>query len=171
MRYFLIPVVLGLAACAEQGTDVPTFPPEALGPVDTEEKLRAQVVGRSLYYGEDVVILTEDGRLDGTVAGVPLTGTWYFEDGQWCRTVTSDQGLALTDCQVFALVSDGVQVTNKRGEGQTFLYTLAPLTGTDETTEAEGTGQDAIGEPLPDTSDVAVEELEPVEAASAAESQ
>lgn len=147
------------------------FAAEAIGPIETEEQLRAHVVDRNLYYGEDTVIITSAGRLGGTVSGEPLTGTWHWDDRYWCRTVTSEQDLSLTDCQVFEATSEGLQATSKRGEGVTFLYTLE-LFVPDATTEPAAT--DATSTDASDTASeaIATEEieatpLEPVEEAEA----
>ena len=162
--------VLALAACEilPGQTSAPSgFPPEALGPIETEEQLRAHVVDRNLYFGDDIVIITSAGRLDGNVSGEPLSGTWFWDERFWCRTVTSEQEMALTDCQVFEATAEGLQVTSRRGEGTSFLYTLSPVV-------AEAAADAASTEAVADAGDViATEEieavpLEPVEGADAA---
>ena len=146
-----VAAVLALGGCEMmpgQSNVAPSgFPAEAIGPIETEEQLRANVVDRNLYYGEDTVIITSAGRLDGSVSGEPLTGTWWWDDRFWCRTVTSEQDMKFTDCQVFEATADGLQVTSQRGSGVSFLYTLEPF--------------------VPDTAEVAAAS-EPTEAASEA---
>jgi len=147
------------------------FPAEALGPIETEEQLRAHVVDRNLFYGEDTVIITSAGRLDGTVSSEPLTGTWWWDDRYWCRTVTSEQDLELTDCQVFEATSEGLQVISKRGSGVSFLYTLEPFVP-DATAEALSTDTTATDASEAASEAIATEEieatpLEPVEKAEA----
>ena len=143
------------------------FPAEAIGPIETEEQLRVHVVDRNLYYGEDTVIITSAGRLDGSVSGEPLTGTWWWDDRFWCRTVTSEQDLKFTDCQVFEATSEGLQAISQRGSGVSFLYTLEPFVPDTSEVAAAAETSDAASEAIA-TETIDATPLEPVEGAEAA---
>ena len=165
-----IATVIALGGCEMmpgQTKEAPSgFSAEAIGPIETEEQLRAHVVDRNLFYGDDTVIITSAGRLDGSVSSVPLTGTWHWDDRYWCRTVTSEQDLSLTDCQVFEATSEGLQATSKRGEGVTFLYTLEPFVPDTAEVAAPAETSEAASEAIA-TETIEATPLEPVEGAEA----
>lgn len=115
--------LLALSACMETGTPVAAV--TSAGPLDTPEAFNAAVVGRLLTFGESSVTINADGTMVGNFNDAPLLGTWTFEDGKWCRTLTQHSTQAATnDCQAFSLNADG-SVTVTRDNGRSFDYQVS----------------------------------------------
>ncbi|MHA7776685.1 hypothetical protein [Roseibium sp. M-1] len=70
-------------------------------------------------------IIHEDGRIAGDVDGRPLSGSWYWEDGYFCRTAELDGEFLDLDCEIIEHCGDRMRYTRERGNGQSSIVQIA----------------------------------------------
>jgi hypothetical protein len=76
---------LFVAACAS----APPPPPPSFQPVATAGQFLDLVAGRPITFANGAVLEARpDGTVGGLVDGVAPTGSWRFDGGRFCRTVT-----------------------------------------------------------------------------------
>lgn len=113
-----VPLWLALAPAAladgfEPVTEVEAF----LGLVEGRE-LRIPMIGISL-------VVTPDGRIDGSAAGWDVTGRWDWQDGYFCREMDWSGTEIAYNCQlVEASGSDRLRFTVDRGAGRAATFRL-----------------------------------------------
>ena len=116
---FAIPfaVTALLAACAD------TALPVTEGRITTEAQFMETVAGKSAANQLAEITIHRDGRITGVSDGVPFAGTWTWQDGFWCRTVTEPVAVP-EDCQVWEIRDDLLIITRDRGRGSQLRYAL-----------------------------------------------
>ena len=100
---------LTLAACGDMMT----------GQAEMDPITRA-LAGNTISIGESVVNVNRDGTLDGTTPNGELRGAWAVRDGRWCRTITSPEANAGTQCQEVDLGEGEVTFTAANGQTSTW---------------------------------------------------
>ncbi|MEO0913369.1 MAG: hypothetical protein AAFY59_10325 [Pseudomonadota bacterium] len=89
--------------------------------ITSAEGLRP-VLGKRLLLDENFVVMNGDGTLMGAFGAVVLNGTWVFEDGSFCRTLTEGPARAMEtpfDCQVLELSETALR-GQRAGHGRFF---------------------------------------------------
>jgi hypothetical protein len=92
--------------------------------IDSEEKFRDVVVGRTWTAEPGHFVAHADGTAAGEWVGMPMTGTWYWDeaDGFFCRDLQIGQVIRGFDCMVFA--TDGEQLhTTRNATGEVVVFT------------------------------------------------
>ncbi len=65
-----------------------------------DDPVTAAISGRTLVQGNNRLLLSSNGQLSGTLAnGDEVEGAWTVRDGSYCRTLTSPERHAGTECQ------------------------------------------------------------------------
>lgn len=125
MRIVLALMSIALLGCAEKpGSETAPKPVADANyrPISTLGEFNDIVVGKTLTF-EDVNTFTvrADGTLDGDFQG-PLAGTWRWEDGYWCRILTTPA--RPEDCQLWETNGTALRATRAKGTGPSFQYTF-----------------------------------------------
>lgn len=116
MKHIVALVPLALAACAASIPD---------GPISDEETFRKAIVGRTVALQDGAnMTINADNTITGAVDGEVVTGTWSFEDGYWCRTITLGD-IFTEDCQLWVVDGDRLVITRDRGNGESFAWRRA----------------------------------------------
>jgi len=125
MRFFMFLTMLTMLGCADQGGKKQTTaakPSDEYRPIVTLEEFNSLVVGKALTYEKtNVFTVRADGTLDGNFGG-PLVGTWRWEDGFWCRTLT--EPARPEDCQLWETDGTTLRATRSKGTGSAFFYEM-----------------------------------------------
>lgn len=104
---------VGLAESFVPVTDRRDF----LGLLDSRE-LRHPVFGIRL-------VVTPDGRITGNALGWPVTGTWDWKDGYFCRQMDWSGTPIPFNCQlVEALADQRLRFTVDRGAGEAATFVM-----------------------------------------------
>jgi hypothetical protein len=86
----------------------------------------AQVVGREIVnrvLGINLVV-QPDGTISGKAVTWPVTGTWSWQDGFFCRELDWS-GMAIPyNCQLVEIRGDQVRFTVDRGDGDAAEFRL-----------------------------------------------
>lgn len=69
------------------------------------------IVGKDLSNGYATVVVNEDGTIDGGFA----EGSWWEDDGKFCREITAPRMFAGTECQTIEIVGEEARFTDPRG--------------------------------------------------------
>lgn len=100
----------GIASEAKQITDKSEF----------LSLLSGKTISRPLVK----ISVTSDGRISGKGASWPVTGSWSWENGYFCRSLDwggSDLGY---NCQMVTLDDGSISFTSDRGKGQSAAFSL-----------------------------------------------
>jgi hypothetical protein len=65
------------------------------------------------------LVVRADGGLTGRAFGRAVTGSWTWEDGYFCRTITAGSRVLPRNCQTVARDGDTLRFTADRGAGDT----------------------------------------------------
>ncbi len=113
---------LGLSACME--TDGGTLA-SADGALTTRAAFDSAIVGKTLNFNGNRMVINADGTISGPWDGSGITGTWRWSFGSWCREIAIggvDRG---PDCQNWSVDGNVATVTRDRGNGSSFRYTIS----------------------------------------------
>ncbi|MEO0380959.1 MAG: hypothetical protein AAF252_11870 [Pseudomonadota bacterium] len=99
----------------------PTFAAADFEPITTKADFVSLVVGKRLNFNDDHVKVRRNGKITGRFGGDALKGTWVWQDGYWCRTLTTHS--KNTDCQLWETDGTDFRVTRAKGTGRSFVYT------------------------------------------------
>lgn len=81
-------------------------------------ELRIGILGISLRVGSD-------GRIEGSAQGWPVTGTWSWEGGFFCREMEWGGYEIAYNCQLVEVRGDDrIRFTSDRGQGQSASFTI-----------------------------------------------
>lgn len=86
--------------------------------VETAETFHSLVFDRALTRFGVLLELGKDGSITGRVMGAPVTGTWEWRDGYFCRDFMGTGRLGY-DCQTVEMRADGLRFRADRGMGET----------------------------------------------------
>jgi hypothetical protein len=115
-----------IAAAILLGTAPVVFANEFRALSDRTEFM-ATVEGRELrlgLFGVSLEILP-DGRIDGSASGWPLTGSWSWEDGFFCREMDWGGTEIPYNCQLVEVKNDAqIRFTVDRGAGDSASFNL-----------------------------------------------
>ena len=90
----------------------------------TGQEYRDFGVGRTWVAEPGHFVTHEDGTVTGEWVGMPMTGTWYWdeEDGYFCRDLQIGQVIRGFDCMVFE--AEGNQLrTTRNATGEVVIFT------------------------------------------------
>jgi hypothetical protein len=96
-------------------------------PVDELAEFLSLVEGRELRLGLFGVALNvmPDGRIDGTAMGDPVTGSWTWQDGFFCRELDWGGTPIPYNCQLVEVRGNGViRFTVDQGAGDSAQFNL-----------------------------------------------
>jgi hypothetical protein len=96
-------------------------------PVDDLAEFLSLVEGRELRLGLFGVALNvmPDGRIDGTAMGDPVTGSWTWQDGFFCRELDWGGTPIPYNCQLVEVRGNGViRFTVDQGAGDSAQFNL-----------------------------------------------
>ncbi len=77
------------------------------------------VAGRDLSRLGITVQVQPDGRITGSAFGAPVTGSWEWQDGFFCREMSWGPREWARNCQAVYLGGDTVRFIADRGRGDT----------------------------------------------------
>ena len=110
-----------LVACAgTTGTDSGS----AAVPITTEAEFRSAIVGKTIGFNGNTLVINPDNTVSGPWDGQGITGTWYWEDQFWCRDISIGGNDLGVDCQTWTFDGSTARVTRDRGNGNGFDYTV-----------------------------------------------
>lgn len=94
----------------------------------TEADLAA-LYDRQLFLNENFLIVRSNGTYDGTWNGQPMSATWEFRDGFFCRILTefhNADAIGIEDCQLWRMDVTGTRVRGARdmGNGVDWWYVI-----------------------------------------------
>jgi len=116
MRYvFLATLAASLIAAGSAG---------AWTRITSEEEHRAFGVGRLWVAEPGHIVMHDDGTVTGEWVGLPMTGTWYWDEaeGFFCRDLQIGQAIRGFDCMVFE--AEGNQMrTTRNATGEVVIFT------------------------------------------------
>ena len=76
-----------------------------------------------LFYDIDLAV-TPDGRIDGDALGWPVTGTWSWQDGYFCREMDWGGDPIGYNCQLVEKNGDLLRFTVDQGAGRSAALRL-----------------------------------------------
>lgn len=100
---------------------------EGFAPIHDRDRFVELVEGRDLILGLFGIRLnvTPDGRIDGRAVSAPVTGTWYWRDGFFCREMDWSGREISYDCQlVEERAGRELRFTVARGAGDSATFRL-----------------------------------------------
>lgn len=103
-----------LAACA-QGPSGPVANRE-FAPVSSAGEFIDVVANKPITFPNgSTMIAAPDGSLTGSAGGQPMSGTWSFDAGQFCREIVVD-GVATPEvCNAMEVAEEGLRLLNPDG--------------------------------------------------------
>ncbi len=99
----------------------------AYEPVSGRDEFLAIVEGRELRIGilGISIFVQPDGTIEGDAQGWPITGTWTWEDGYFCREMDWGGYAIAYNCQLVEWDGNGrVRFTVDRGSGESAAFNL-----------------------------------------------
>lgn len=90
------------------------------------DAFKARFIGPKIMDPADdanYFVINEDGTLKGTWHGAELAGEWRWEDGYFCRSLSSPRP-APEDCQQWGVADGKARLVRNRGEGDATFYAL-----------------------------------------------
>lgn len=117
----LRPALLSLAALA--ATAAPAL---AFDPVSDRDAFVAMVEGRDLRIGLMGIELQvlPDGTITGAAVGTPVSGTWSWQDGFFCREMMWGDREIPYNCQLVEARSGQMRFTVDQGAGDSAVFTI-----------------------------------------------
>lgn len=100
---------------------------ESFEPVTDRARFLALVEGRELRLGMFGVTLRVggDGSIRGSASGAPVTGSWSWREGHFCREMTWSGRAIPYNCQLVELAPpDRMRFTVDRGAGRSAVFAL-----------------------------------------------
>ena len=102
--------------------------------LQSEEEVRATVMGRTLTNKDSTFVNHADGVFTGTCKGTQSSGTWTWEDGYCCRSGWIGEREIKPDCQIMWIKGKDLIGICKRGKGSTYRLTIGePAVGAEPT--------------------------------------
>lgn len=109
-RLCLVIAAAGVLACA------PAPEQREFKPVSSAGEYQELVAGKPMTFPNGGTLITRpDGTLGGNFNGVAPQGTWSFEDGKLCRTVTIGTQSYPEVCQAVEVGEETVRFFNPDG--------------------------------------------------------
>ncbi len=96
-------------------------------PIRDKSQFLSLIEGRTLQFKLFRISLSvlPDGRIDGSALGWPVTGSWEWKDGFFCREMDWSGSPIPFNCQlVEARADDHLRFTVDRGAGETATFRL-----------------------------------------------
>ena len=90
----------------------------------TEQAFREAVVGKTLEFMGNTMVINGDGTISGPWDGRGITGSWEWRDGAWCRIVAIGSEERPEDCQLWSVDGNKATFTRDRGNGVSATYTI-----------------------------------------------
>ena len=90
-----------------------------LAPIKERDLFIDYIDGRNLtirLYGLTLNV-TDDGRIEGRAIGRPITGTWSWQDGYFCREMVWGERPIEYNCQLVEASGSTMRFTTDRGDG------------------------------------------------------
>ena len=88
-----------------------------------EEFIEA-ITGRELKRPLIKLSVSETGRINGSALTTPLSGTWKWQDGYFCRDLFWGKRDLGYNCQQVSLKDDKIRFTSDQGQGDFADFTL-----------------------------------------------
>ena len=100
---------------------------DSFAPIKDEQAFLSLVSGkelRNLLYGVSLQV-TEGGNIQGSAVGWEITGSWYWDDGYFCREMNWGGDVIPFNCQlVEAEGDDRIRFTVDQGAGDSATFRL-----------------------------------------------
>lgn len=96
-------------------------------PVKEKAEFVSLINGRDLRIGMFALTLTlsADGRIEGSALGSPITGSWAWKDGYFCREMDWSGTEISYNCQLVEVRDNNrMRFTVDRGEGDSASFDL-----------------------------------------------
>ncbi len=105
------------------------FPGHAadFAPVKEKAEFVSLIEGRDLRIGMFALTLTlsADGRIEGSALGSPITGSWAWKDGFFCREMDWSGTAISYNCQLVEVRDDNrMRFTVDKGAGDSASFDL-----------------------------------------------
>ena len=94
--------------------------------VDTQKEFLTLIEGRtlSIWYYTLRIDVWADGQIEGRALGSPITGTWFWEDGYFCREMRWGDTEIPFNCQLVEHQNVRMRFTTDRGAGDSATFSL-----------------------------------------------
>lgn len=107
-----------------------TLLPMQAGAADTDHRVTDRsefvslVAGRQLTHLGVALTVGDNGRISGRAFGKAVTGSWNWQDGYFCRTMTWGDEVLPHNCQTVRLEGSRLRFTSDQGAGDYARLTL-----------------------------------------------
>ena len=92
--------------------------------ITTRDEYLTKVAGRTVNLGDGSSTTHADGTMTGKVGGLPIVGSWTWEDGFFCRQGKVGPEQMERDCQKLEIADDNLRVTRNSGDGPISVFKL-----------------------------------------------
>lgn len=95
-------------------------------PVTDKARFLQLIEGRELrlgLFGVGLRVLP-DGRIEGSAMGWPITGSWEWREGYFCREMDWSGTAIAPNCQLVEARGNALRFTVDRGAGQSAEFAL-----------------------------------------------
>ncbi len=81
---------------------------------------KEQLSGKTLTAGKAVIKLLSNGKIEGSISGEPLAGSWSVKGGKFCRTIKLPTRLKGSECQKVTFKGNTVTFISVSGRKATY---------------------------------------------------
>jgi len=114
-------IIFSLTACMNSED---TMTEKSAMALTTEQAFRDAVVGKTLDFKSNTLVINGDGTISGPWDGSGISGTWEWRDGAWCRIVSIGGEARPEDCQIWSIEGNQATFVRDRGNGGSATYTI-----------------------------------------------
>lgn len=97
---------------------------QEFAPITSRDTFLSTIADRTLRLGRFGVniVVRSDGAIDGSAVGWPLTGSWSWQDGYFCRDMDWSGTPIPYNCQLVELAGNQVRFTVDQGVGDSATF-------------------------------------------------
>lgn len=94
--------------------------------VDSKSEFIQKVVGKKVAQSDNTWLrMASNGKIDGRVKGIKVTGKWYWQGKYWCRTARIGIIPVPRECQQITLLGGNkLELQRYKGTGSKHNYTM-----------------------------------------------
>lgn len=94
--------------------------------IDNKDEFIQKVVGKKVAQSSNTWLrMAPNGKIDGRVKGIKVTGKWYWQGNYWCRTARIGIIPVPRECQQITLLGGNkLELQRYKGTGSKHNYTM-----------------------------------------------
>lgn len=94
--------------------------------IDNKNEFIQKVVGKKVAQNDNTWLrMASNGKIDGRVKGIKVTGKWYWQGKYWCRTARIGIIPVPRECQQITLLGGNrLELQRYKGTGSKHNYTM-----------------------------------------------